>query len=115
MSERTDDLSAVASAFATATADRLAKADPSEPRLLHNPKWRPVESDWHMIAGNRTVAVLTPNFDTRFPGYRWLSRIVGDDCEDFGWDNVDFETLEIAQTALEQWWRHACRGEAYRP
>ena len=87
----------------------------NEPRLLHNPKWQLVESDWHMIAGNRTVAVLIPNFDNRFPRYRWLSRIVADDCEDFGWDNVDFETLEIAQAALEQWWRHACRGEAYRP
>lgn len=87
----------------------------TEARLLHEPKWQLVDTDWHMIVGNRTVAVLVPNFDTQFPHYKWLSWIVCDDCAAFGWDGVDFAALEIAQADLEQWWRHACRGEAYRP
>ena len=86
-----------------------------EAHLLHGPKWQLVETDWHLIVGNRTVAVLIPNCDDRFPHYRWLSRIVRDEPDDCGWHAVDFETLEMAQHDIGQWWRHACRGEAYRP
>jgi hypothetical protein len=88
---------------------------PDAARLLHKAKWRLVDTDWHMIIGNRTVAVLMANADTLFPRYRWLSRIICDSIDDFGWDGVDFERLDIAQADLEQWWKHACRGEAYRP
>jgi hypothetical protein len=79
------------------------------------PKWQLVDTDWHMIVGSRTVALLLPNSDNQFPRYRWLSCIVCDDCEAFGWDGLDFETLEAAQADIEQWWTYACRGEAYRP
>jgi hypothetical protein len=27
---------------------------------LHNPKWRPVDAEWHMLVGNRSVARLVP-------------------------------------------------------
>jgi hypothetical protein len=82
---------------------------------IHTPQWRLIETDWHMIVGNRTVAVLIPNSDDNFPEYKWLSFIVCDDCPEHGWSNVDFETLAGAQHALGQWWHHARQGEAYRP
>jgi hypothetical protein len=82
---------------------------------IHTPEWRLVETDWHIIVGNRTVAVLMPNSDEHFPHYKWLSLIICDDCPDYGWHAVDFETLAVAQGDIEQWWHHACRGEAYQP
>lgn len=82
---------------------------------FHTPIWRLVETDWHLIVGNRTVAVLLPNSDRLFPRYKWLSRIICDNLAAYGWDNVDFESLEDAQHVMTQWWRHARRGEAYRP
>jgi hypothetical protein len=83
--------------------------------LLHVPRWQLVETDWHLMIGNRTLAVLIPNSDTRFPRYKWLSRITCGDCEACGWDSIDFETLESAEHDIEQWWLHARRGKAYRP
>jgi hypothetical protein len=83
-------------------------------RLLHKPRWQLVDRFWEMIAGNRTVAVLIPvKFRPWVPRFRWLTRILCDELPDYCWDNVDC-TLEGGQELLEQWWRHACRGEAYR-
>ena len=84
-------------------------------RLLHKPKWQLVGGFWEMIVGNRTVAVLLPTeFCPRLPHFRWLTHIVCNELPDYGWDDVDC-TLEGGQELLEQWWHHACRGEAYRP
>jgi hypothetical protein len=47
-----------------AMSERTEDMPRNELRLLHKPKWQLVESDWHMIAGNRTVAPPMPNFDT---------------------------------------------------
>jgi hypothetical protein len=84
--------------------------------LSHKPQWRLDGDDWCMIVGNRTVAVLVPNSCRILPQFHWLSRYVGaNEYPDYGWDSVDFETLEIGQFDLEQWWFHMLRGEVYRP
>jgi hypothetical protein len=83
---------------------------------LHTPVWRQDGPDWIMMVGTRTVAALVPNSCDLFPRYRWLSRFVGgNEYPDYGWENVDFETLGIAQYDLEQWWFHMLRGERYHP
>ena len=83
---------------------------------LHTPKWRLVETDWCMIVGNRTVAVLMPNSCDIWPQFQWLSCFVGaNEYPDYGWNNVDFETLAIGQFVLGQWWFHMLRGNAFRP
>jgi len=83
--------------------------------LLHAPQWNLVGTEWHLIVGNRTVARLIPNSDHNFPQYHWLSLIGDHEYPDHGWHVVDFETLEIAKSDIEQWWAHMCRGEVYRP
>jgi hypothetical protein len=78
------------------------------------PRWQPDGDDWLMIVGNRTVAALiwNPN-DRLFPHLTWLSRILCDKPDDFGWDAVDYASLPCAQYNLEQWWRYAMRGQRY--
>ena len=83
--------------------------------LLHTPQWTPVEDEWHLIVGNRSVAKLIPNSDRKFPQYNWLSVIEDPEYPDHGWHAVDFETLEIAKHDIEQWWEHMCRGETFTP
>ena len=87
----------------------------AEIQPLHRPRWQPDGDDWLMIVGNRTVAALQyfePEAGSLHGSY--LSFILADDLDDFGWSNVDFYSLEFAQHDLEQWWRYAIRGEAYR-
>jgi hypothetical protein len=84
---------------------------------LHTPEWQRDGADWIMIVGNRVMAVLVPNSCDLFPQFHWLSCFVGGDNEypDYGWDNVDFETLESAKNDIEQWWWHMVRGVKYDP
>jgi hypothetical protein len=84
---------------------------------LHQPKWQLDGRDWIMLVGNRVVAVLVPNSCDFLPQFCWLSRFVGGEegYPNYGWDNVDFETLEVAKYDIEQWWWHMLRGEVYRP
>jgi hypothetical protein len=90
-------------------------AKPPQQELLA-PQWREVDNEWHMLIGNESVAKLTPNSDAeRFPQYKWVSLITTDDYPDHGWHAVDFETLAVGQSDLEQWWHHARQGEAYDP
>jgi hypothetical protein len=83
---------------------------------LHQPKWQLDGADWIMIVGNRVVAVLVPYCNPGHSPY-WLSRFVGgeEDYPNYGWENVDFETLDGAKSDIEQWWWHMLRGEKYRP
>jgi hypothetical protein len=95
-------------------------ASMTEITQLHNPEWRPVDAEWHMLVGNRSVARLVPiPVESRgpLPWANWLSLIDADgaDYEDHGWHAVDFATLADGQRDLEQWWFHMCRGEKYRP
>jgi hypothetical protein len=83
--------------------------------FLHTPRWQPDGDAWHLMVGNRSVAWLIPNSDEKFPQYHWLSVIDGDEFPDHGWHAVDFETLEIAQYDLGQWWIHMRSGETYSP
>ncbi len=84
-------------------------------QILHAPQWQLVGDEWHMIAGNRSVARLLPNNEPQFPQYHWISVIEYEEFPAHGWHAVDFETLEIAQYDIGQWWLHMCRGETYRP
>jgi hypothetical protein len=84
------------------------------------PRWIQDGPDWHLVIGNRSVARIVPNppedwWPKHWPQYQWLSLL---DYKEFGadgWHAVDFETLEMAQYDIEQWWLHMCRGESYRP
>ena len=79
------------------------------------PMWQVSGTDWHLMVEGRSVAQLIPNFDPDCPQYKWLSVIEGHEFNDHGWHAVDFETLEIAKSDIEQWWLHLCRGEVFRP
>jgi hypothetical protein len=83
-------------------------------KLLHAPTWRLCGTEWHLIVGNRSVAKLIPNFCAKFPQCEWIS-VIDEDYNSYGWDAVDFETLEIAKYDIEQWWAHMCRGVAFSP
>jgi hypothetical protein len=84
------------------------------PLSLYRPRWVRDGDNWEMFVGNRSVARIIPIDDENFLDIPWLSVIEGDEFPDHGWSAVDFDTLENAQHALEQWWCHMCRGERYR-
>jgi hypothetical protein len=87
--------------------------------FAHKPRWRRDGDEWQMVVGNRVVAALIPQSGEPFPQYQWGSVLLDDGTglhiEHTDWHAVDFESLEDGKRVLEQWWAHACRGEAYRP
>jgi len=88
-----------------------------QPRPANDqPVWtRHDDGTWEMIVAGEHVAGLLPNND---PGYEdwWMSNGVGTaELPEYGWEAVDFDSLEAGKRSLEQWWHHARNGEAYQP
>lgn len=81
--------------------------------ILHQPTWQRDGADWRFVLAGRAVAVIMAcQPEPQCPWANWLTGI----ClgPDHGWSNVEFEDLADAKQHLEQWWRHMCRGKAYR-
>ena len=76
--------------------------------LLHTPKWTQVGEDWQLLVRNKSVALLIPVSEEKFPHIHWVSVLYYYD--DLDWHTVDFETLESAMCDTEQWWLDMCRG-----
>ena len=50
-----------------------------------------------------------------FPHIHWVSVVDYDNYNDYGWNAVDFENIEVAKYDIEHWWRHMCMGEKFDP
>jgi hypothetical protein len=90
---------------------------PQQQAANDHPDWiRTDDGAWEMTVAGERVASLIPNPEQeRYPDW-WLSIGVGtDDLPNYGWENVDFDSLEAGKETLEKWWDHARNGEAYQP
>src|SRR3954451_22187142 len=87
----------------------------TEIQSLHKSRWQPDGDDWLMIVGNRTVAALQRIAPERPNSQPWfLSFILAEDIDDFGWSNVGAVSLESAKHEVEQWWHQTIGAEAYK-